>query len=82
MSLELTDIKEDSETLITDLDELRARIKEDPFKKEIPDNSFIIHVLKSLPDEYKLVMESMEKDLRLGVLTVESLKEQVRSKYK
>ena len=56
MSLELTDIKEDSETFIKDLDELRARIKEDPSNKEILDNSFIIHVLKSLPNEYNLVV--------------------------
>ena len=49
MSLELTDIKEVLETFITDQDELRVRIKEDPFNKEISTNIFMIHVLKSLP---------------------------------
>ncbi len=52
MSLELTNIKEDSEIFIAELDELRARMKEDLFNKEISDNSFMIYVLNSLPVEY------------------------------
>ena len=82
MSLKLTDIEEDPETFITELDELIARMKEDPFNEEIPDNNFMSHVLNSLPVEYESVVESMERDLGLGKLTVESLKEQGRSKYK
>ena len=44
MSLEQTDIKEDPETFITYLDGLRARMKEEPFNKEITDNNFMLHV--------------------------------------
>ena len=51
MSMELNDVKVDPETFITDLDELRARMREDPFNEEIPDNSFLIHTLNSLPME-------------------------------
>lgn len=82
MSLELNDLKDDPQIFITELDELRARMKEDPFNEEIPDNSFFIHIQNSLPMEYESVVESMEKDLSLGILTVESLKEHARSKYK
>ena len=56
MSMELNDVKDDPETFITDLDELTARMKEDPFNKEIPDNSFLIHLLNSLPMENKLAI--------------------------
>ena len=81
-SLKLNNIKEDPETFKNELDELRARMKEDPFNEEFPHNSFMIHVLNSLPVEYESVVESMEKDLGVEILTVELLKEQVRSKYK
>ena len=81
MSLELNDVKEGQEIFITELDELRARTREDPLNEEIPDNSFMIHVLNSLTIEYESVVESMEKDLEAEILKVELLKEQVRSKY-
>lgn len=61
MSLELNDIKEDPETSITDLDKLQARMRED---------HFMIHVLNSLPVKYESVVEYMETDLRIGILTV------------
>ena len=51
MPLEMTDINEDPETFITELDGLQARKREDPFNEEIPDNSFMIHILNSLPVE-------------------------------
>ena len=82
ISLELNDTKEDPETFIIELGELRARMKEDSFNEEIPDNSFMIHVLNSLPVDYESMEEYMEKDLGVGILTVELLKEHVRSKYK
>lgn len=82
MSLEMTNVTEDPENFITELDELRARMKEEPFNEVIQDNSFMIHILNSLPVEYESVVETMEKDLAAGILTIESMKEQVRSKYK
>lgn len=65
----------------TELDELQARTREDPLIEEIPVKSFMILVLNSLPVEYKSLVESMEKNLDIGILTVESPKEQGRSKY-
>lgn len=82
MFLEMTDINEDPETFITELDELRVRMKEDPFNEEIPDNSFMIHILNSLPVEYESVAETMERELGSGTLPIELMKEQVISKYK
>ena len=52
MSLEFNDVNEDPETFVIELDELQARLREDPFNEEIPNNSFMIHVLNSLPVEY------------------------------
>ncbi len=40
---------DDPEIFIADLDELRERMKEDPFNENIQDNSFMIHILNSLP---------------------------------
>ena len=81
MSRKLNDVKDDPETFITDLDELRERTREDPFNEEISDNSFLIHITNSLYIEYKSEVEPLEKNLWAGILTVESLKQQVRSKY-
>ena len=65
ISLKLKDIKEDPETFIANLDELQSRMKEDPFNEEISNNSFMIHLLNSLPVEYESVVESMENHLAL-----------------
>ena len=82
ISLEPNEVKEDPEVFITELGKLRGRMKEEPFNEEIPDNSVLIHIINSLLEEYGFVVESMEKNLSVGILTVKSLKEQVRSKYK
>ena len=42
----------------------------------------MLHVLNSLLIEYESIVETMERDLGAGLLTVEDLKEQVRSKYR
>ena len=42
----------------------------------------MIHILNSLPVEYESVVETMERELGSGTLTIELMKEQVRSKYK
>ena len=81
MSLELSDVKEDPEEFITRLDELRARMAEEPFNEVITDKSFMLHVLNSLPIEYESAVEAMERELAADILTIDELKEQVRSKY-
>ena len=81
MSMELDDIKKDPEDFITDLDKLRTRMADDTFNEIITDKSFMLHVLNSLPVEYESIVETMERDLGAGVLTIDDLKEQVRSKY-
>ena len=78
MSLEMTDINEDPETLVTELDDLLTRMREDPFIEVIPDNTFMIHILNSPPVEYKSVVETMERETGTGLLTIDSTKEQVR----
>ena len=50
MSLEMTDVNEDSEISFTELDKICARVKEDLFNEEILDNNrFMIHILNSVP---------------------------------
>ena len=78
--MELDDIKKDPEDFITDLDEIRTRMANDPFNKVITDKSFMLHVLNSLPVEYESIVETLERDLGAGLLTIENLKEQVRSR--
>ena len=82
MSMELDNLKKDPEDFITDLDELRTRMADDPFNEVITDKSFMLHILNSLPIEYESIVESMERDLGAGILTIEDMKEQVRSKYR
>ena len=82
MSMELEDVKTDPEDFITDLDELRTRMADDPFNEVITDKSFMLHVLNSLPTEYESIVETMERDLGAGILTIDDMKEQVRSKYR
>ena len=82
MSMELDDLKKDPEDFITDLDELRTRMADDPFNEVIKDKSFMLHILNSLPMEYESIVETMERDLGAGILTIDDLKEQVRSKYR
>ena len=57
MSLELSDVKEDPEEFITQLDELRARMAEEPFNEVITDKSFMLHVLNSLSIEYESAVQ-------------------------
>ena len=80
--MELDDLKKDPEDFITDLDELRTRMADDPFNEVITDKSFMLDVLNSLPIEYELIVEWMEQNLGAGILTVEDMKEQVCSKYR
>ena len=80
--MELDDLKKDPEDFITDLDELRTKMADDPFNEVIMDKTFMLHVLNSLPIEYESIVETMECDLGAGVLTVDGLKEQVCSKYR
>ena len=82
MSLEVNDVKDVSEVFITELEKVRVRMKEEPLNEDIPDNSFLIHTINPLLEEYKSVVDTMEKNLSVRILIVESLKEQVKSKYK
>ena len=82
MSMELDDLKKDPEDFITDLDELRTRMADNPFNEVITDKSFMLHVLNSLPIEYESIVETIDRDLGAGVLMLNDLKEQVRSKYR
>ena len=72
--VEMTNVTEDPENFITELDELCARMKEEIFNEIIQNNSFMIHILNALPVEYESVVETIEKDLASGILTIESMK--------
>ena len=82
MSMELVDLKKDSEDFITYLNELRTRMVDDPFNEIIMDKSFMLHILNSLSIEYESIVETMERDLGAEVLTIDDMKEQVHSKYR
>ena len=55
---------------------------EEPFNEVITDKSFMLHVLNSRPIEYESAVEAMERELAADILTIDELREQVRSKCK
>ena len=72
----------DPEDFITELDELREKMAEEPFNEIIGDRSFMIRILNAMPEEYDNLMETLEKELGDGTLTIDEIKTRARAKYK
>ena len=68
----LDDVKEDPETWITELTNLRHRLAE--VKLKIEEEDFWLHVLSNLPEEYETTVELLSRDLEDATLTEESAK--------
>ena len=75
-------VSDDPEEFITELSELRSRMKKEPFNQVIEEQSYLLRILNGLPSEYENVVERLEELLAEEELTVEKVKETVRSKYK
>ena len=72
----------DPEDFITELEELKEKMAEEPFNEIISDRSFMIQVLNTLSNEYDNLIETMEKELGEGTLTIDEIKTRTRAKYK
>ena len=72
---------EDPDDYLTRLDNYRNKMKRAPFHHIIRDQDFFIHVLNTLPKEYKSVVEALERKLGKGTLTMTKVKSKLRSKY-
>ena len=69
--MELDDLTKDPEDFITDLVEHCTRMIDDPLNKVIADKRFMLHILNSLPIEYKSIVEkgTRSKNDKLALTT-------------
>ena len=81
MAMEMR-VTDDPEEFITKLTELRARMGREPFNQIIDEQSFLLRILNALPSEYENIVERLEEFLAEENLTIEKVKESVRTKFK
>ena len=72
---------EDPDDYLTKLDNYRSQMKRKPFHHIIKDQDYFIHILNTLPKEYESVVETLERKLGKGTLTISKIKTNLRSKY-
>ena len=80
-SMMMKSASQDPDEYITKLENYRNKMKREPFKHEISDEDFFIHVINTLPKEYESIVETLERKLGKGKLTLKTLKTELRSKY-
>ena len=72
---------DDPDEYLTKLENCRSKMKRKPFNHEIKDRDFFIHILNTLPNQYETVVESLERKLGKGTLTITKIKTDLRSKF-
>ena len=72
----------DPEDFITELDEIREMMAEEPFNEVITDKTFMIRIINAMPAEYDNLVETLEIELGNNTLTLDILKTRLRTKFK
>jgi len=77
----LWDAAQDPDVWISELESLRARLKE--IKSDISDEDFMIHVLNGLPAEYKVQVSKLEERFgsKSNPLTIQDMRTELSLKY-
>ena len=78
--LKLSNTEEDPDPWITSLELKRRRLR--TLGATIEDDDMILHILNSLPKEYETVVELCEEDLSRGNISLTTVKERIRARYK
>jgi hypothetical protein len=78
--LKLTSAEEDPDPWITSLELKRRRLQ--TLGATMDDDDMILHILNALPKEYETVVELCEEDLTRGNITLATVKERIRARYK
>ena len=71
---------DDPDEWITSLERIVQKLQR--MKSSMDEEDLLIHILNNLPEAYESIIESSEKELSKGTLTLSNLKIDLRSKYK
>ena len=77
--LKLECVADDPDEWVTKLERIRHRLR--TMKSIISEEDLLIHILNNLPKEYESTIETAEKDLNDGTLSIESLRTIMRARY-